>query len=656
MTSPSSLQAPLSPPLSTKSCFVTSLSLVVLGPLLASAAICQKWGCYTKLGEDPNLKWFLCSKEGKNPEPAADKSKDATSDVSEITTDENVIVKQTRNRGSSRCGCLAKIQIKKFKGNLYRVYTFIERHNHPLVAKKDMIYMKSSRDLGYMKQHFLFQASNANFGPFTSFRLLKQMCGGFDRVGATVVDCDDDKLVGLFWADEQAIRDYAVFGDIVSFDATFRSNKYKMVFVPFTSINHHNRCITFASGLLSDETVCAYKWLLEKFKNAFGKDPNVVITDQDPSMKIAIPECFPNTRHRLCMWHIMQKLVTKVGTAICNKTNFKRRICDIVWTYQILPYEFEREWEIMIKDFQLDDNKWLQDMFDIRESWIPAFLRDELMAGLMRTTSRSKSENHFFDEIYASYSHCMSVNVVQVDNVEKYFIRDMQAENRIKGDNNFVVYQFAKNYMVINAPCFCNEALATLGQTTTGKESSNPFMADANIVDKECQAPVMISDAEEYLISEDPVKQGRMERYIFEEVYRKIMLEANTTRTDGSSRFHGDIQALLRRLDRQDLRQLYSLVQERFKDHSLEDGTSIQINMLVEKKYPLKKEILEKMINLKIEAEEESTMAHELIKFIKSEITEQNLKVNHKFRGGLLGIKELLQDNAAEGLNIASNS
>ncbi|GJY30184.1 hypothetical protein Tco_0413679 [Tanacetum coccineum] len=52
------------------------------------------------------------------------------------------------------------------------------------------------------------------------------------------------------------------------------------------------------------------------------------------------------------------------------------------------------------------------------------------------------------------------------------------------------------------------------------------------------------------------------------------------------------------------------------------DGTSIQINMLVEKKYPLKKEILEKMIYLKIEAEEESTMEHELIKFIKSQITE----------------------------------
>ncbi|GJX50735.1 hypothetical protein Tco_0277580 [Tanacetum coccineum] len=253
-------------------------------------------------------------------------------------------------------------------------------------------------------------------------------------------------------------------------------------------------------------------------------------------------------------------------------------------------------------------------------------------------------------------------------------------------------------------------SLSIPGQTTTGKESSNPFMAgslpktiNSNNVDEESQkiarqAPVMISDAEEYLISEDPVKQGRMERYIFEEVYRKIMLGANTaryklntaseyilmgmteakdsevckiTRKDGSLSFHEDIQALLKRLHRQDLRQLYSLVQKRFKDHPLEghdldlwgdlrmlfdpneeddiwlnqqywellrwklheysgvhslflDGTSIQINMLVEKKYPLKKEILEKMINLKIKAEEESSMARELIKFIKSQIAEQS--------------------------------
>ncbi|GJY75185.1 hypothetical protein Tco_0480301 [Tanacetum coccineum] len=52
------------------------------------------------------------------------------------------------------------------------------------------------------------------------------------------------------------------------------------------------------------------------------------------------------------------------------------------------------------------------------------------------------------------------------------------------------------------------------------------------------------------------------------------------------------------------------------------DGTPMEINMLVEKKYLLIKELLEKMLNLQLEAEEESTMAFELIKFIKSMLEE----------------------------------
>ncbi|GKE79892.1 hypothetical protein Tco_1549892, partial [Tanacetum coccineum] len=42
------------------------------------------------------------------------------------------------------------------------------------------------------------------------------------------------------------------------------------------------------------------------------------------------------------------------------------------------------------------------------------------------------------------------------------------------------------------------------------------------------------------------------------------------TRADGSSSYHGDTQDFLRRLDRQDLNDLYKLVQERFQDHPLE--------------------------------------------------------------------------------------
>nr|GEU57232.1 hypothetical protein [Tanacetum cinerariifolium] len=52
------------------------------------------------------------------------------------------------------------------------------------------------------------------------------------------------------------------------------------------------------------------------------------------------------------------------------------------------------------------------------------------------------------------------------------------------------------------------------------------------------------------------------------------------------------------------------------------DCALMEINMLVKKKYPLIKELLKKMLNLQLEAEEESTMAFELIKFIKSLLEE----------------------------------
>ncbi|GJZ80558.1 zinc finger, CCHC-type containing protein [Tanacetum coccineum] len=52
------------------------------------------------------------------------------------------------------------------------------------------------------------------------------------------------------------------------------------------------------------------------------------------------------------------------------------------------------------------------------------------------------------------------------------------------------------------------------------------------------------------------------------------------------------------------------------------DGTPMEINMLVEKKYPQIKELLEKVLNLQLKAKEESTKAFELIKFIKSMLEE----------------------------------
>ncbi|XP_074282860.1 protein FAR1-RELATED SEQUENCE 5-like [Silene latifolia] len=92
----------------------------------------------------------------------------------------------------------------------------------------------------------------------------------------------------------------------------------------------------------------------------------------------------------------MKKLPDKVGPTICQNTNFLKEINSIVWDGEIDTQEFELRWKAILSSYELSDHEWLKSMFDIRSSWIPAYFRDIYLGGIMRTTSRSESENSFF--------------------------------------------------------------------------------------------------------------------------------------------------------------------------------------------------------------------------------------------------------------------
>ena len=61
-----------------------------------------------------------------------------------------------------------------------------------------------------------------------------------------------------------------------------------MIFVPFTGVGNHKRCVTFGGALLAKETIEYYTWMLEKFLEAFEKEPRLVVTDQDGSICNAV--------------------------------------------------------------------------------------------------------------------------------------------------------------------------------------------------------------------------------------------------------------------------------------------------------------------------------------------------------------------------------
>lgn len=96
-----------------------------------------------------------------------------------------------------------------------------------------------------------------------------------------------------------------------------------------------------------------------------------------------------------------------------------------IWSSNIEVSEFEEGWASVLKEFNLEGNKWLSAMYDIRDFWIPAYFRDEPMFGLMRTTSRSESENFFFGQFHK-----------QGDTICEFWLRFQSAMDRQRNETS----------------------------------------------------------------------------------------------------------------------------------------------------------------------------------------------------------------------------
>ncbi|GAU45911.1 hypothetical protein TSUD_280520 [Trifolium subterraneum] len=119
----------------------------------------------------------------------------------------------------------------------------------------------------------------------------------------------DGKLANCFWVDSRSRMAYKYFGDVVTFDPTYLTNKYKMPFVPFTGVNHHQQSILFGCALLWDETEESFVWLLSTWLEAMDEvSPKTIITDQDAAISNAVAKVFPQVNHHYCMWHIEKKV------------------------------------------------------------------------------------------------------------------------------------------------------------------------------------------------------------------------------------------------------------------------------------------------------------------------------------------------------------
>ncbi|RYR62542.1 hypothetical protein Ahy_A04g020210 [Arachis hypogaea] len=153
------------------------------------------------------------------------------------------------------------------------------------------------------------------------------------------------------------------FGDIVSFNTTYNTNRFNLVFCSFVGVNHHAQSTFLGCALIKNEDIQSFKWLFEYWLRCMGgKTPKGIFTDQCASMQRAI----------------------------------------------------EINWNEFVTKFSVGGNKWLSELYKDLHLWILVYLDHHFWTG-MRSTHRSKSMHAIFNKFITRNSSLIQF-VKQYDN------------------------------------------------------------------------------------------------------------------------------------------------------------------------------------------------------------------------------------------------
>lgn len=336
------------------------------------------------------MKRFVCSKEGiyqKKP------SSEGT---------------RKRERISMREGCKAMMEVIR-DGDRWVASKLEKVHNHHLGACTRVGYLRS--------RGFIDASDKVNFMASDTLTALRQNAFGqggdaqslldyFKRMQAEnpaffyAIQVDNNScMTNAFWADAKARTYYNYFGDTVTFDTTYKKNKYMMPFVTFSGVNHHLQPIIFGCALLIDENEYSFVWLFETWLKAMGGRPPVsFVTDQNRAMAAATAKVLPETCHRFCKWLILSRSKQKLAHVYSAHPTLKAELENCVNLSESIR-TFETNWASIIDKFDLMKNTWLQGLFSIRQRWVPLYLKDNFFAEVS-PSQKLETMNDFYKKLF----------------------------------------------------------------------------------------------------------------------------------------------------------------------------------------------------------------------------------------------------------------
>ncbi|KAH6790111.1 FAR1-related sequence 4 [Perilla frutescens var. frutescens] len=334
-------------------------------------------------------------------------------------------------RPSPKIGCKASMHVKRRPNGKWYIHSFVKEHNHELLPAQAHFFRshrnadsvnneakvrKKKVPASVMKHYGAYQFSGSRMdnvirnqhdrGRFLSLeeggaQVLLEFCSHMHEENPKffyALDFNEEhRLRNVFWVDAKGVEDFTYFSDVVSLDVTYFTSKYRVPLVLFIGVNHHIQPTLLGCGLIADETLYTFIWLMQSWSLAMGgRSPKVLLTDQNEAIKAAVPLVFPETHHYFHLWHILERLPRRLDYLSIWHETFMGKLNKCIyksWNDE----KFEKKWWKLTERFNLQEDEWIQSLYEDRKLWVPAFMKDVSFAGLS-AASRSESLNSFFDK------------------------------------------------------------------------------------------------------------------------------------------------------------------------------------------------------------------------------------------------------------------